>query len=333
METVATTTGMGVRIFFRAATALGLDIAGIEAKTGIERDALSDPDTRIPIDRVRVLAEIVFEAAQDPALALHMIPRYRPFPFHFVTHIAINSETIQDGFQQWARYARLEADTNRVDLRKEGRHVVVQYTNLSPYQADWIAEYYLSQAIINCRTFVSRDIAPVQARFVHATPGHVAAYRRLFRAPVVFGQKENALVFRREDMQRKILSRNRYLRAVLRRQAESMLSSMPCKSGLLPQIEAMIVRYLPERPLDLGVVADAMNMSPSTLKRRLRDERTTFSSLLHRTRQKLAVAYLDQGFSLKEISGLLGFSEPSAFQHAFKRWFGVSPGAFRRQRT
>ena len=51
-------------------------------------------------------------------------------------------------------------------------------------------------------------------------------------------------------------------------------------------------------------------------------------------RQALALGYVrDPGLSLLDIAYLLGFSEQSAFQRAFKRWTGATPGDYRRQGT
>ena len=39
----------------------------------------------------------------------------------------------------------------------------------------------------------------------------------------------------------------------------------------------------------------------------------------------------DGGLSLNEVADYLGFNDQSAFQHAFRRWQGVSPGSYRRR--
>ncbi len=72
-------------------------------------------------------------------------------------------------------------------------------------------------------------------------------------------------------------------------------------------------------------------MSRSTLHRRLKREETTFSVLLENTRKALSNTYLKHDMSLTQIAFLLGFSEPSTFQHAFRRWYNKSPGEFRKR--
>jgi AraC-like DNA-binding protein len=73
-------------------------------------------------------------------------------------------------------------------------------------------------------------------------------------------------------------------------------------------------------------------MSPRTLQRRLRDHGLCYADLLDSTRASAAKNYLsDRGISVAEVAYLLGFSEQSSFNHAFKRWTGQAPNEFRKQ--
>ena len=66
------------------------------------------------------------------------------------------------------------------------------------------------------------------------------------------------------------------------------------------------------------------------LERKLKGEETTFKSLLEDTRRELALHYIRETYRpIGEITYLLGFSEPSNFTRAFKRWTGVAPAEFR----
>ena len=71
-------------------------------------------------------------------------------------------------------------------------------------------------------------------------------------------------------------------------------------------------------------------MSERTLQRRLKDEGVTFAALVDEVRPDLARMYLaDPKLAIFEVAFLLGYSEPSAFNRAFRRWTGTSPSDFR----
>jgi AraC-like DNA-binding protein len=90
-------------------------------------------------------------------------------------------------------------------------------------------------------------------------------------------------------------------------------------------------RILGRQPAAIGQVARALAVSPRTLQRRLESRGTTFGELRDATRRQQAIQYLrDPGIAIKEIAGLLGFSEPSTFYRAFRRWTGATPAHFRR---
>jgi AraC-like DNA-binding protein len=77
-------------------------------------------------------------------------------------------------------------------------------------------------------------------------------------------------------------------------------------------------------------VAASLNMSPRTLYNNLRKHGTAFRELILELRKDLAQRYLSEpGYSLTEISFMLGFSDSSSFSRAFKSWFGMSPSRYR----
>lgn len=75
-----------------------------------------------------------------------------------------------------------------------------------------------------------------------------------------------------------------------------------------------------------------MSVSQRTLQRRLAEEGTSVRALVETTRADLATEYLRGGrLRVAEIAYLLGYSEPSTFTTAFKRWRGVAPSRARKR--
>lgn len=93
------------------------------------------------------------------------------------------------------------------------------------------------------------------------------------------------------------------------------------------QVRASIIERLPDGRPNQEDIAQTLNTSLRSLQRRLKDEDTNFKALLTETQQKLALHYIkNSSRTIGEITYLLGFSEPSNFTRAFKRWTGKSPG-------
>lgn len=98
-------------------------------------------------------------------------------------------------------------------------------------------------------------------------------------------------------------------------------------SSLVDQVRSTLIRTLPQGPPGIRKVADEIGHSPRTLQRELAMQGISFSEILQETRRDLACHYLSQKrFSPKEVSFLLGYSEPATFHRAFRAWTGKRPG-------
>jgi AraC-like DNA-binding protein len=101
-------------------------------------------------------------------------------------------------------------------------------------------------------------------------------------------------------------------------------------SQLRTKIENAISSLLPDGRVVVDDVARRLGMSKRTLARKLSDEGLNFTEVLQQLRRDLAVRYLgDPKQQISKIAWLLGFSEVSAFTHAFKRWTGKTPSQMR----
>jgi len=89
--------------------------------------------------------------------------------------------------------------------------------------------------------------------------------------------------------------------------------------------------------LSLGIptqkyVAESINLSTRTLKRKLAQKGTSYAELLEQTQCELAVQYLSNlSRSIGEISNLIGYSEPSNFTRSFKKWTKLTPKEYRQR--
>lgn len=102
------------------------------------------------------------------------------------------------------------------------------------------------------------------------------------------------------------------------------------KGGMSEKVKAILLTCEDEIP-GVEYVASRLHLASRSLRRKLSDEGTSFRALVEEVRQSLAIQMLGtEGVKIEEISTRLGYSEPSSFVHAFKRWKGVSPAQYRR---
>jgi AraC-like DNA-binding protein len=105
----------------------------------------------------------------------------------------------------------------------------------------------------------------------------------------------------------------------------------PQSSRFRREVEQRLESVLDSGDVGIERIARDLGCSRQTLYRRLKSEGTTYEKLLDGLRRRLALRLVrDEGLSVKEAAYRLGFSDPAAFSHAFKRWTGTSPGEMRR---
>lgn len=98
------------------------------------------------------------------------------------------------------------------------------------------------------------------------------------------------------------------------------------RHDLIATVRVLLEMLMPMGEASLGSVARALAMHPRTLQRRLHAHGISLSDLLDQQRRTLAGRIvLERRMSLTELALTLGYSEQSAFNHAFERWFGEAP--------
>lgn len=301
-----------------------------EALTGVQHSRITDPDGWIPMASFVRLWELAIDATGDPALALRLRKKTGMRSIHFVVQLAMHCSTLAEALLHFNKYSSLLSETDNMELSDNGDLIDVTYTNASPYQVRWLPEHNFSFGIELGRSLVSGSYDPVCVSFQHADPGYKDVYEDVFRAPVLFQQPENMITLRKIDLLKPITARDPYLKNVLMNYAELSMKKKYKQQTLQEKIESFIVAGLPKGETTLDAAAAAMNMARSTLYRQLKTEGTSFQELLLKTRQELAKNHLRNGMTNSQIAYLLGFSEPSAFHRAFKRWYNISPGEHRK---
>jgi AraC-like DNA-binding protein len=121
---------------------------------------------------------------------------------------------------------------------------------------------------------------------------------------------------------------------VLERHAKEIIACLAAGDNVIIETRRVIMSRIAQGETEIQSVARCLATSARTLQRRLSAAGTSYQELLDSTRCEAASRYLqDRRLSISEVAYLLGYSEPSAFHRAFKRWNGLTPQEFRQQRS
>jgi AraC-like DNA-binding protein len=187
----------------------------------------------------------------------------------------------------------------------------------------------LATFVSMCRTSYGDDFHPLRVETQRPEFDDPAPFIEYFHAPVEFSAPDNILYFSKESLEAHLPTANPRLARVNDRIITQYLAQFD-KGSTAMRVRARLIDLLSAGNVTQQDVADSLHMSLRTLQRKLSQEGTSYKELLDETRRELANQYLRQAtLSVSEVTYLLGFSEPSNFARAFKRWTGRTPSEFR----
>ena len=329
MISVAATTGL-----CEAIGSAGANPDQVLRASGLDRAVLANPEGFIPCSTFARILEEAARATGDSCFGLHFGERFNVKNIGPLAYVVLNSPTIAVADEHVARYFKLYNQAAKVfftveEQRAYLQHVLVDLGIAVPRQQN---EYSMVIRLNTIRMMVGSEWTPLEVRFAHAAPEQISEHLRIFRAPVLFGYSTNAFVIEREFLERQVPAADERLYEIMRRYLERILEQMPQEDEVLASVRRAVAESMREGHPNLKQVAKKMAMSPRTLQRQLQEQGTDFKKLVADTRRRFALSYLEnRKNTLTEIAFLLGYSEASAFNRAFKRWTGSTPLAHRDQ--
>ena len=316
-----------------AAAARGVTPAALEQAAGLAAGSLSPLPETLRADLYVHLLELGATLAQDAHLGLHVGECVKLGTYSVYGLILLSCRDFGMALEQTMRYEQLAHDLGRSAITVQAG--VAQYTWHSNYGA---AQRHLADSVFaGIRVFgnwlAGLTLPPAQLELSHAGagPDGDAEYLRVLGAVPRFGAPANVATFDAQLLAWPVPNADVSLYPVLQQHAEQLLA-LRARAGadIRVQVRGAIARKLAEGQVRLATIAEELKLSPRTLQRKLSEAGATFQQVLDQARFALAKDYLRQpGLSLVDIAFLLGYQEQSAFNHAFREWAGVNPGAYR----
>jgi AraC-like DNA-binding protein len=313
----------------------GFDLGAILDRAGIPRSALEDPKLRFPQGRFEALWHAAIEATGDPAIALRVSTRVKPSTLGVIGYLASASESPRSAFELVRGLTPLLWEDFACELESDDGVAFIRCRAGAGARASRLTtEYAIGLTLAMTRALWAERAEPLEARFSHAPPAHADEYERILGLPVRFAAGADGVAFPVSMLDSANPSADAALRQLLERHALDQLALILAHAPLAQRIRTQLLSSLRPGGLGADAVAARFCMSGRTLRRRLREEGTSYQQILDDVRAELARRYLErERRGIDEVSFLLGFSDQSAFGKAFRRWTGRTPADFARTRA
>lgn len=316
-----------------------LPIAEILTEAGLTEAELENVDQRIPIESHQRALETAKRLSADDAFGLHFGEDVKPGHYGVVGMVAMSCSKAGELMDLHLRYQSLIADGVTVEYQHLPQGVELRFQPKADFMVNnrLHEESTFSSWITMARWITGlKDHYPLRVNFTSEAPADCSEHHRILGPNIYWQQAVASAVFDHALLDSPLPQSNPALRAALETQAQKQLLARGGShyDPLLQQVQGFIAKNLADGTLDIEQLATELNTSTRALQRKLSDLDSSFSQVLDQTRQDLAINYMHQAhISLTEIAFLLGFSEQSAFNRAFKRWTGLAPSKYRKQKS
>lgn len=321
----------GLKALIEEMQSQGVAARAVLRDTGVLPEHFEDYATLITRDQRLAIYRNAQRLAKKSDVALLAGARQRISDFGIYGYALASSKTLGDALDLSFRHLRQAGPVLQITSRvEEGviklrSHDPASLGELLPF----VAEFWRSSN----HTFLSRALeAPfpsLRMLLPYPAPPHWRSYERMFNCPVEFGADTMEWHFAESTWFLPLPNANPVVAKVCERFCEEVLSEQRPASELADSIRALLVKQ-PGRFANIEDIASELGMSLRTLNRRLAAEGITYQSIIDDIRKTLAVEYLERTtLSVEQICERVGFSDPSNFRKAFKKWTGQPPSFFR----
>ena len=315
---------------FQKLEELGVSAAAVLRRAGLPHGFIDQARVLLKTEELFALWRAIGEVSSNPAIGLLVGTENRTERFHPIGLAALSAETFGSAIDQMARYKQLTCP-EEILQEKDDEEWSIQFRWLladqvePPVLNDCCFAWILSIA----RRGTGTRLSPQRVEFVQAR-AHVKTMERHFGCPVIGGGSRNVIVFRAADAERRFVTRNAELLAMLAPQFEEELKRETSDDDFFERVRVAIQQKLTGRRPTIEDIADTLHVSSRTLQRRLQNEGSSFQRVLDEARHQLARHYLNNSvLELNEAAYLLGYEDGNSFVRAFRTWEGVPPARWR----
>lgn len=302
------------------------------AQVGLSSSLLQVPQARVSAKHYGALWRTIALALDDEFFGQDS-RRMKAGSFAMLCHSVLSCKTLGQALDRSLRFYALLLDDISGTCERDGDEArIVLHERAAGAGRRVFAHELLLMLLygVSC-WLVGRRIPILRTEFSYPEPAHSAEYRLMYSPELSFNRPNTLIGFDSSYLGLPVVQNERSLKEFLRTAPESILVKYKNGSSLTAKIRRRLRQFLPGEVPDFESLAEELNMTPATMRRRLHDEGESYQSIKDQLRRDLAIGYLSHSDrSVMDIALELGFSERSAFHRAFRKWTGASPGEFRR---
>lgn len=309
---------------------LGVSLEAVLDGTGVGADALR-PDAYIPYAAYLAILERAAAVTGREDLGLRLGRRQTLASLGPLGRVMRHAATLGEALSDFASLQISNSTGGAVYLHRTGRDFVLGY---GVYDAErrfspQIHDVVLAVGCTLVAELTGGAVRPSEIHSIRSAPKDVAPYRALGECPVRFGQGQTCIFLPGTSLDFRLPAGSHAARGEALTELATRLSPAPW--GMGGRVRHALRSLMLAGRTNLPHVAAHLGLHPKALRRALGREGTTFEAIKDEVRYAVAGELLTlTPLAVGDVAHALNFASPSAFVHAFRRWSGSPPAAWRR---
>lgn len=329
-----------IHIILETVKHLGYSRSEFLRSLNIPLDFMEGHLIRLPLPTIHFILEKAIEFTKTPQFGLVAGQRGQTSDFGIMNHVWMNVENIEEIFAVNLKYSKLmnESLKTRLEVGELITHYYADFDDCPTQIRDTLVAFDFSAKLYVGKSLVGKNRS-MDIRFdsVYVTCTDLSKksfYEKTFDCPIHFSQPSNFITLKTNILSMKIKNSDFRVKDALLTEVERIIPKDDTQK-LIVDLSKIIMNMLSERvPLRTKDIAESINMSLSTLKRRLQKSDTTITDVCHKVKIEYAEVLLkDDTLTISEVAFKVGFSEPSTFHRFFKEKMGITPREYRLNET
>lgn len=316
-----------VRSALVSAQRYGLDIREALLAAGIAPQLIERDSSRVTPAQATRLVQALWDSTEDELLGVGPKPVGRG-TFRMISLGLIHSPDLRTALHRFVDFSSLATGFVATEFLDDGRT-----TRLT---LDPTGHILTDQLLIDILTAVSHRFAGwligeqiplTSVEMPYPSPVHADEYQLIYGITPTFDAATAAFTFHSTYLDAPVIRSEDDLFSFIRNSPADLLFRRDYQPTTASRVRKILERGDRANAED---VARRLAVSPQHLRRLLREDGTSFREIREDILRDAAITSLVRGTeTVDELSDRLGFSEPSAFRRAFRRWTGSSPGSYR----
>lgn len=326
-----TDSGTLVRLAYQGLINLGVDADEVLRRSGLDPSELYQANLRTKFSGQPRFWKAAVELSGDPCIGLHLGERMPVYKGQILEYLFLSSQTFGEGLNRVLNYQRLISDAIHGQVSESPSPCLTSYFSQHQHATSHLAEAMVLGLIKAFQAVTDGTFKADRIVFNHPPNTAIAEYERIFKCPVEFNAKSFQMFFPASMLKYRSLYAEPELLNLHIQAADQHLAILE-QQDLITEVRSLIGALLESGDTTLLKVATHLGITPRHLRHQLDLAGTSFQRLLNEHRHRLARRLLSQtDEAISEIVYLTGFSEPSTFYRAFRRWEGTTPIEYRQQ--